>query len=1294
MATLKGTLTLYDNMSKTLNHINGNLQRTVNMMDNLKKSIKGMPSMDNITGPKVNTANTTAQLNNLRSEVAKPIKSGGIDTSAYQGINSINQQATKLQNNLKRTFQGPDVDTSRATEKVYKLQRELSKPMSFAQIKAPEIDTDSATAKLDKFRKFSEQPFTTKTETIDVNVDKGIQRIRLLENALLEAQQKFDAIKLDPKVSADSALAASNKINRLQKELDSAKNSMQNVSPAASSAGKSISEMGDKANSTGSIFKNVLGANVVASTIQKGMGVISSSIGGAVSRFDTLNQYPKVMKQMGYSTEDATGAVNIMKSGIDGLPTSLDDITKSAQSFAILENSASKGAKVATSLSHAFLASGASSADASRGVEQYSQMLAAGKVDMQAWRTLTETMPYALTKVAKSFGITGDAAKEELYEKLANGQITMKQLNERFMELDDGANGWAKTARIASAGIGTSMTNMKIAVTKGVADSIKAIDNGLKKAGTGGIANILDKGRISISDFFKAFNGALESGIPKVIEFVKNMKPVGDVIYQFVRAAGPVGGVMLAGSAGLLAFNKALSGMKVALGAVATHPFISAMFVIGTLLVLAYQHLDWFKKAVDGTFKFLEKHSDIVGRTLPIALFGIVPMAILAISKLKKLKSSFGGLLKKITKSSKAFNDSKNASENAAKGTESLKKGLNGLMKLGGIAVVIASLSLLAVAIQPLAKTGLEGAAAMLAFASAVGIMAFSLGKMGDSLNKGLPGILAFAGSVAVMALAMAPLAKTGLDGAIAMAGFAASVSTIAVVLGLMASKLQGNEAGMLAFGAAVGIMALAMAPLAQTGLDGAIAMAVFGATVAGLAIVLGTMGASLQANMGGILAFAGAISIIALAMAPLANTGTQGAIAMATFGAVVAGLAIVFAIFGPALTAASVGMIAFGAMALMVGAAIMMIGIGINLAMTGLTMFAMTLPIIAAFGMQSALAIMMLGASLLVFGVGAVIAGAALMVLFAGLTLLAAGLFLVGAGALVAGAGFVVLGAGLLSVGVALMVVAAGIMALYNTVVTIFSNIVSAISNAMNNALNVIRNVFNSIGSVFSGAGNLLVNAGKAIIDGLIKGVKGAWEAGKKIFSNITSSIPKLKGPMEYDKVMLVPAGKAIMNGFNKGVTNGFGKVKDNLTRITKTVSKTDVGSISGPTFDNSSYTMPDIQAGMMPVNPGDIMANGFDNALTSLKALLSTMTAADGTSLNVNRNDSNNNNSGFDTKPLMAGGSTTNNKSTDNSQVVHVENGAIQIVTNGTDIDGETIARKLEDFLKHRSDANLANA
>lgn len=309
-----------------------------------------------------------------------------------------------------------------------------------------------------------------------------------------------------------------------------------------------ISTMKSADGSMGTLDKNTQNTNTSILDIAKGVGVfkvidtaigvVKSSLDGAINRFDTLNAYPKVMAQMGYSTDDVSKSVTILKKGVDGLPTSLQDLTKSAQSFAILEKSATKGAETATALNDAFLASGASAADASRGVEQYSQMLSSGSVDLQSWKTLQETMPYALTQVAKSFGITGKSAERDLYKKLKSGDITMEQLNKRFVELDTSANGFAQTARTASGGIGTSFTNMRNAVVNGMANTVETINNALKDAGLkNGISTLFDEGKQAIIRGFAVFNQIVATEIPPI---VATFKTLFDFINQNKDWLGPL----------------------------------------------------------------------------------------------------------------------------------------------------------------------------------------------------------------------------------------------------------------------------------------------------------------------------------------------------------------------------------------------------------------------------------------------------------------------------------------------------------------------------------------------------------------------------------------------------------------------------------------------------------------------------------------------------------------------------------------------------------------------------------
>ena len=252
--------------------------------------------------------------------------------------------------------------------------------------------------------------------------------------------------------------------------------------------------------SFGDRVKSIVAGVGVTKVIGATMNVLSSSFDGAINRFDTMQSYPKVMKSLGFEVEQSQKSVAKLNQSVQGLPTSLADVVTTSKSLAAVTGNIDKATDTTIALNHAFLASGSSSEDASRGLQQYSQMLAKGTVDMQSWRTLQETMAPALTKVAKKLGITSGNANE-LYAALQNGTITFDQFNDAMIECDTETGGFADTALEASKGIKTSMTNIKSAVQNLEQGFMSAMNNMLKSKAMGGLVDNLEKIKSKIYDF-------------------------------------------------------------------------------------------------------------------------------------------------------------------------------------------------------------------------------------------------------------------------------------------------------------------------------------------------------------------------------------------------------------------------------------------------------------------------------------------------------------------------------------------------------------------------------------------------------------------------------------------------------------------------------------------------------------------------------------------------------------------------------------------------------------------------
>ena len=241
----------------------------------------------------------------------------------------------------------------------------------------------------------------------------------------------------------------------------------------------------------------------------KAVDTLTRSLDGAITRYDTLNTFPKVMQQIGFSAEESQKAIDKLSDGIQGLPTKLDDVTSTAQQIATMTGDLDGAVDTTLALNNAFLTSGASSADAARGLQQYVQMLSRGEVDMQSWRTLQETMGVALNDTAKAFGFAGESAQNDLYAALQSGEITFDEFNNKIVELSNATDGFADRAKTASGGIRTAWTNMGTAVQRGLANIIESIDEVLAGTPLKSIENVIN----TLGGAFEGFLNTVADGI-------------------------------------------------------------------------------------------------------------------------------------------------------------------------------------------------------------------------------------------------------------------------------------------------------------------------------------------------------------------------------------------------------------------------------------------------------------------------------------------------------------------------------------------------------------------------------------------------------------------------------------------------------------------------------------------------------------------------------------------------------------------------------------------------------------
>lgn len=312
---------------------------------------------------------------------------------------------------------------------------------------------------------------------------------------------------------------------------------MNNVTKKSGVARKAVS----------SIFKGVgLGLGV------KAFKAITGSMDGAIKRLDTLNNFPRVMGNLGIGAGEASEAMKKLEEGILGLPTTLDSATMSVQRFTSKNSDVNKSTEMFLALNNAILAGGASVQEQQSAMEQLSQAYAKGRPDMLEWRIAMQAMPAQLKQVSIAMGY---ADTSQLGEALRTGKVSMDEFMATIQRLNRegvaGFKSFEEQARGATGGVATSITNMKTAITRGLTDIMNAI------------------GQSNIAGFFqfltKVINGVTRAAVMMVQVIVGVVKALAGAFGKTSKAVETVNKGVSAGvgsvSAGANTATKGISGV-------------------------------------------------------------------------------------------------------------------------------------------------------------------------------------------------------------------------------------------------------------------------------------------------------------------------------------------------------------------------------------------------------------------------------------------------------------------------------------------------------------------------------------------------------------------------------------------------------------------------------------------------------------------------------------------------------------------------------------------------------------
>jgi len=320
------------------------------------------------------------------------------------------------------------------------------------------------------------------------------------ESRLRALKAEYANVVLEQGKNSKAAKELGREITELDSELAKNKTKLNEADKAADEFSKSISDAGKSAEKSSGGFSVLAGAmaNLVANGISRLASAITGQFQTAISRVDTINSYTRTMENLGYKSKEVTKATDRLKKGIEGLPTTLPNIMSMQQQYAALSGNIDEATELTLALNNATLAGGQGQEVANGALQQWYQIIAAGKPDLDAWRIISGAMPAQMNQIAESVMGAGKKS-QDLFKAWQKGKVTTEQIKKALIKLNKegggGLTSFEKQVGGATSGINTSMANMRTAIANGVSKVIEAV-------GSNNISAAFDKMKKIIGNTF------------------------------------------------------------------------------------------------------------------------------------------------------------------------------------------------------------------------------------------------------------------------------------------------------------------------------------------------------------------------------------------------------------------------------------------------------------------------------------------------------------------------------------------------------------------------------------------------------------------------------------------------------------------------------------------------------------------------------------------------------------------------------------------------------------------------
>lgn len=645
--------------------------------------------------------------------------------------------------------------------------------------------------------------------------------------------------------------------------------------------------LGGTGSKVGSIFKSVLGANLISGAFMGAISTaksgITSLMGEAVSASDTLYKFEQTMGFGGYDGETIKQARADVKKYADETVYDIEDIANTTAQLAA--NGITNFKQLTESAGNLNAVAGGNANTFKTVGMVMTQTAGAGKLTTENWNQLANAIPGASGKLQKAM-LDAGAYTGNFREAMEKGEITADEFNAAIISLGESQ----KEAATSTATVEGAVGNLRATISSGlltvmdkikpkVTEMINAFSEMAGKINFDEVAAIIDEGLTKVGQFFDKFKdtGALSAA-------GQALKDIGAALGNLFAALG-------GGKGDWTDFGTTLGNIvaKLSEAASAISGFIAKM--------KPGQLQSWIATfaSVIGGFKLF---SAITGSSPISAILG----------KLGEKFAIFG-------------QKGEEGSNRASRGGSLVTKIFNGLgtviTKLGtGLSTAFKGLGTgLATAFKGLG-TGISTAAQGIGKGISIIANGFASAaskanpaqwlSMGAAMLMVGAGVALVAGGIYILVQAAIQLGSAGTSAQLALVGLGVGIAALAGIFALLGPALSAGAIGIVAFGAAIALIGVGVY-VASAGLS----------MLAGHLPTIATHGAS------------AAIGIAALGAGLL----VMGA------GALVAGAGAL--VLGAGLLVAGAGATVFGAGMLVAAAGVAAFGLALNVCKPGVTAFA-----------------------------------------------------------------------------------------------------------------------------------------------------------------------------------------------------------------------------------------------------------------------------------------------------------------------------------------------------------------